>query len=96
MGGSVCSALAQPAGALGRPGLPSALPLPKVSGARRSLSTALHGAARGLGSAQAQSARVLPRAQARSRGAAAAMDDEEETYRLWKIRKTIMQVRLRG
>lgn len=24
------------------------------------------------------------------------MDDEEETYRLWKIRKTIMQVRARG
>lgn len=24
--------------------------------------------------------------------AAAGMDDEEETYRLWKIRKTIMQV----
>lgn len=24
------------------------------------------------------------------------MDDEEETYRLWKIRKTIMQVSARG
>lgn len=24
------------------------------------------------------------------------MDDEEETYRLWKIRKTIMQVRAAG
>ncbi|CAD7685897.1 unnamed protein product [Nyctereutes procyonoides] len=33
-----------------------------------------------------------PRAQARGLRAAAAMDDEEETYRLWKIRKTIMQL----
>ncbi|XP_027982098.1 DNA-directed RNA polymerases I, II, and III subunit RPABC1 isoform X3 [Eumetopias jubatus] len=66
----------------------------EASGVRRSLSTALHGAVRGLGrgSAQAQSARVLPRAQARGGRAAAAMDDEEETYRLWKIRKTIMQL----
>lgn len=24
------------------------------------------------------------------------MDDEEETYRLWKIRKTIMQARLQA
>lgn len=28
--------------------------------------------------------------------AAAIMDDEEETYRLWKIRKTIMQVSRAG
>lgn len=36
------------------------------------------------------------RAQAPGVRPAAGMDDEEETYRLWKIRKTIMQVSPRG
>lgn len=68
-------------------GLLLALSLPL----RRSLETALTGGGltgswrrlSRLGSCQAQTQWVW---------VATGMDDEEETYRLWKIRKTIMQV----
>lgn len=85
--------LAQQTAVLARLGLPLALPIPEVAAFRRSPTTAHRGAGlRGgglIGSRRRRSPRGFSQAK---RVRVAAMDDEEETYRLWKIRKTIMQV----